>query len=72
MKQVLSLCAVAALTLGGFTLVGCESTNTPNPSGGNAGQAGGNGAFGESPKAPGSYNDADHPNSVAPSTQPAY
>jgi hypothetical protein len=54
MKRLISLAAAGCLALGGLALAGCQSTaNTPY--GNNAGTAGGNGEFGESPAQPGSY-----------------
>lgn len=54
MKRLISLAAAGCLALGGLALVGCESTANA-PYGNNAGTAGGNGEFGESPAQPGSY-----------------
>lgn len=67
MKKVISFVAVAALTVGGFTMVGCSNQPAQTESH-DQGFAGGNGAFGETPRTAGDYSNRV---SRAPATQPA-
>lgn len=67
MKTFLPFLTVVSLALGTLTFVGCESNNQSR--GDQGATAGGNGAFGESPARPGSYQGDQYNN---PTSQPAY
>ena len=67
MKTVFTLAAAGLVSLGVLTAGGCGSNNS-QPSDNSNSTAGGNGAFGESPARPGSYQ-GDQYN--RPTTQPS-
>ncbi|HEX4793868.1 MAG TPA: hypothetical protein VH370_08760 [Humisphaera sp.] len=55
MKLLHVLAIVSTLSIGGFALIGCQSSDQNLPANENGTTAGGNGAFGESPENPGVY-----------------